>query len=439
MKETVHKESESRFLRFKKILLLVFLIFGAGILSISCSRTKNSIRETDEDLSKATEDVFESESEFETEAEILNSEEIEEFIEPSENTLLNEQAETLISKMSLEEKVAQLFMVTPEALTGVSNVITAGETTKNSLAEYPVGGLIYFAGNIQSENQLEEMIENQQAYAQNISGIPLFIATDEEGGDVTRIASSGILDVPLFESISEIGKTEDTNLAYELGNEIGTYMYQLGFNLDFAPVADVLTNPDNTVVKNRSFGSDAVVVSEMVLSETRGLQDAGVYATLKHFPGHGATSADTHEGYAYTDKTLDQLMEEELIPFQDGIDAGVSFIMASHIAVPNVTGDDIPASLSEQMLTGVLRTQMGYDGIIVTDALNMGAVTKQYTSAEAAVMAIHAGADILLMPADFRAAYQGVIEAVKDGRISEQRIEESLYRIVTVKLNLAET
>ena len=213
-------------------------------------------------------------------------------------------------------------------------------------------------------------------------------------------------------------------------------MCSSGFNLDFAPVADVWSNPENTVVKRRSFGSDAAIVSNLALALSDGLTSQGVCSTFKHFPGHGATAGDTHEGYAYTSKTLEELRACELVPFQAAVDAGADFIMAGHISLPEILGDSTPASLSSEMLTGVLREEMGYDGIIVTDALNMGAVVQHYTSAEAAVKALQAGADLLLMPENFEEAYQGVLAAAEEGRISQERIDASVRKILEVKLRM---
>ena len=173
-----------------------------------------------------------------------------------------------------------------------------------------------------------------------------------------------------------MGSTGDSALAYETGVTLGTYLRDLGFNVDFAPDADVLSNPENEVVRYRSFGSDPALVAEMAAAELKGLKEQGVLGCYKHFPGHGATAGDTHAGYAYTDKTLEELMSCELIPFQRGVEEGVSMIMAGHISLPSVVGDDTPASLSSTMITEVLRGQMGYDGIVITDAMNMGAISQ---------------------------------------------------------------
>ena len=347
-----------------------------------------------------------------------------------------EQIQKILLSMTVEEKAAQLFIVTPEALTGYSSVTQAGEATKTAFQEYPVGGLIFFEGNIVSEQQVTQMLNKQQEFSEERIGLPLFTSVDEEGGKVTRIADNDNFDVPSFPNISEIGSGQKTSWAYELGDRIGTYLSRMGFNLDFAPVADVLSNPENTVVKQRSYGSDPQIVSQMVQENLKGLQQHQVFGCVKHFPGHGATKGDTHAGYAYTDKTWEELTDDDIIPFEDSIAWGVKFVMVGHISCPEVTGDDVPASLSPFVIGNLLRSELGYEGIVLTDALNMGAVTDHYTSAQAAVKAILAGNDMILMPLDFKSAYAGILAAIQDGTISQERLDESLTRILRVKLSL---
>ncbi len=347
-----------------------------------------------------------------------------------------DKVQQIVDSMSLEEKVAQLFLVQPEAIVDIGTATAAGDATKQAINKTPVGGFVYFSDNLQSEQQVQDMLRNVQKYSEDRIGLPAFLSVDEEGGTVARVASTGRFDVTDVGDMAKIGASGDVQQARQAGETIGSYLSELGFNLDFAPDADVLTNPDNTVVKKRSFGSDPRVVSDMSLAVAQGLAQHQVYSVYKHFPGHGATAGDTHQGYAYTDKTLDELKQSELIPFENAIQNNAAFIMAAHISAPRVTGDDTPASLSKTMITDILRGQMGYDGIVVTDAMNMGAVTEQYTSAQAAVKALQAGADLVLMPEDFQEAYQGVLDAVKDGTLTEQRINESVTRIVKVKVHM---
>lgn len=346
--------------------------------------------------------------------------------------------ESRLAAMTTEEKVYQLFFITPEALTGVDEVYAAGTKTRERFEQYPVGGLVYFRQNLRTPDQVKDMLTRAKKYSRDRIGLELFTGVDEEGGEVARISGREEFGIAAFPSMSEIGAQGDPQKAYEVGSEIGTYLSQMGFNVDFAPVADVLTNPENTVVAKRSFGSDGAVAAQFVIKEMEGLHSQGVNAVLKHFPGHGGTAADTHAGYAYTESTLEQLMAEDLVPFKEGIDAGAGFVMAAHIAAPQVTGDETPASLSGTLLTDVLRGKLGFKGIIITDALNMGAVTEKYSSSQAAVAALKAGADMLLMPENFGEASQGVLDAVHSGTISTERLDESVRRILRVKLAMRE-
>lgn len=342
----------------------------------------------------------------------------------------------VLDSMTLEEKINQLFMITPEALTGVGTVIQAGDGTREALAEHPVGGLIYFAQNLKDPDQTRTMLENTQEYASARSGFPIFLSVDEEGGQVARVGSNPSFGVPEIGNMSEVGAGGDTQEAYETGSTIGAYLKDLGFNMDAAPDADVLTNPANEVVKYRSFGSDPDLVSRMAAAELKGLNDQGIIGMYKHFPGHGGTTADSHEGYVYVEENLEELKNGALVPFQDGADNGLQVIMVSHIACPEVTGNNTPATLSRELVTDLLREDMGFDGLVITDALNMGAITEQYSSGEAAVAALDAGVDMLLMPADFQAAYDGVMAALENGELTEERIDESVRRILEIKLEM---
>ena len=347
---------------------------------------------------------------------------------PSKEELLEELVESCVANMSLEDKVAGLFIVTPEQLTGVTKAVQAGSGTEEALKKYPVGGLVYFAQNIQSAEQLKEMLSKTAGYAT----YPLFLGVDEEGGSVARVADQ--LKLANVGPMADIGAGGDASAAYTAGQTIGTYLGEYGFNLDFAPIADVLTNPDNKVIGDRAFGSDPAVVSQMVASAVQGLQDTGISACIKHFPGHGNTSGDSHEGSVKTDRTLEEMQAAEFLPFQAGIDAGTAMVMVGHISAPGLTdGDAEPASMNEKIITDILRKQLGYNGIVITDAMNMSAISEYYAADEAAIKALKAGADMILMPEDFVKAYEGVVAAVKDGTIDENRINDSLKRVYRVK------
>jgi len=352
---------------------------------------------------------------------------------PSAEDLLYQKIEEHLSAMTLSEKIYQLFIVTPEQLTGQSKVTATKESVKENLELTPVGGIIYFAKNLINTNQTTDMLTKLQSYALETNGLPLFLCVDEEGGRVARIGSNPEFSTETVGPMSDVTSAEE---AYQCGNIIGNYLNNLGFNVDFAPVADVITHPENTVIGDRSFGTDADIVTEYAMAYSDGLHANRILSTLKHFPGHGATKADSHEGYAYSDKTYEELLQAELLPFAAAKDHGVDMIMVAHISLPNVIGDATPCSLSHRMITEVLRNDLQYEGLIITDALNMGAISKNFTPGEAAVKAIEAGVDLLLMPTDLDAAYSALCQAVTDGKLSEDRIDESVRRILKVKLNL---
>lgn len=357
----------------------------------------------------------------------------EKFIFNDDETVVHT-AKDVLGKMSLREKVGQLFIVRPEALAENSNAETAPATDRvddaviSRLEEYPVGGVVLFSRNITGAEQLPEFISGLQKN----SKYPLFIAVDEEGGRVARIANSGYYDVASYKSMEDIGKSGDASKAEEVGRQIGLYLKKLGFNLDFAPVADINTNPQNIVIGDRSYGSDPSLVAEMVSAQLDGMHDSGIMGTLKHFPGHGDTKDDTHSGYVSIEKTWDELKVCELIPFTASLPK-TDMVMVSHITAVNVTNDNLPSSMSEMMITEKLRNELGYDGVVITDAMAMGAVADNYTSAEAAVTAVKAGVDIVLMPQNLDEAFNGVMNAITDGEISMARLDESVLRILKMK------
>ncbi len=356
----------------------------------------------------------------------------------SEQDKEQDQIQAVVSGMTLEEKVAQLFFITPEALTGYETVTAAGETTKEAYARYPVGGIVYFAKNLEEPEQTRKMLAATQEYAMQRSGLPVFLGVDEEGGRVLRIGNNESFGVERVKAMGELAQEADVETAVsEAGDTIGAYLSALGFNVDFAPDADVLANAENSVIGDRSFGEDPETVAKLADIFAEELTGHGILACYKHFPGHGGTVEDSHEGTAYLDRTMDELRQKELIPFQDGSRNGVAFIMVSHISDSQAVGTQEPASLSQAFVTDVLRTELGYQGIIVTDSLAMGAVTTRYSSAEAAVRALQAGCDMLLMPENFTEAYAAVLAAVEEGVIPQERLEASVTRIVRAKMSLA--
>ena len=357
-----------------------------------------------------------------------------------------DEVEAQLQKMTLREKVGQLFFVRPELLdttihyghTGGIDASTADLTKIRLQAvnatmlavneNYPVGGIILYAHNIEDEAQLAAFIPQIRA----LKGSPL-LCIDEEGGRVARIGNNPNFDVERFVSMDSIGKTGDPANAYYCGNTIGAYLKKYGFDIDFAPVADVNTNPENIVIGKRAFSDDPAVAAPMVTNYLQGLKDAGITGCIKHFPGHGDTKADTHYGYAQSMKTWDEMMNCEMITFKAGIEWGCQLIMTAHIAAPKVTGTEMPATMSSVILQDKLRGVLGYRNIIITDAMEMGAITQQYSSAEAAVGCIEAGADIVLGPQNFIEAFDAVVKAVEDGIITKERLDQSVRRILRLK------
>ena len=347
--------------------------------------------------------------------------------------------EAQLQKMTLREKVGQMFFIRMESLDpsidwttydDLAN-IKIKEVTENMKAvneNYPVGGIILYAWNIDNEAQLARLIPQVRA----LNGHPL-LCIDEEGGRVSRIANNPNFHVKRYESMASIGATGDPRNAYECGNTIGTYLKGYDFDIDFAPVADVNTNPENVVIGPRAFSDDPAVAAPMVTSYLQGLKDAGITGCIKHFPGHGDTQADTHYGYASTQKTWDEMLNCEMVTFKAGIQWGCKLIMSAHIGAPKVTGSDVPSTMSPIILQDKLRGELGYQNIIVTDGMEMGAITQQYTSAEAAIGSIQAGVDIVLGPRYFTEAFDAVMAAVNHGTISEERINQSVRRILKLR------
>ena len=338
---------------------------------------------------------------------------------------LRARAEELLAGMTLHEKVCQLFVVYPEAITGVSKVTAAGEATRKALEQYPVGGFLYDRKNKVTKEQLTDLLTTVQTYSE----IPLILTCDEEGGRVNRLMSTvGTTWVgPMLDY-----KDQGTDVAFENARTIAADLVSCGFNTDLAPVADVWSNPENTVIGDRAYSDDFQQAAGLVAAAVEGFHDGGVATALKHFPGHGDTSADSHEGAVYVERTLEELRQAELVPFQAGIDAGTDLVMVGHLIVSDI--DDQPAPFSYAIVTELLRQEMGFDGVVITDALQMKAMTDAYSSAEIALKAVKAGVDLLLCPEDLESAVDALTRAVEEGEITMARLDESVLRILTLKL-----
>lgn len=334
-------------------------------------------------------------------------------------------ASEIFSEMSLSDKIYQMMFVRPEAITGVTTATAASDATRAALQKYPVGGIVYSKSNMLSKEQLASMISHTKSYAK----VPLFIATDEEGGKVNRLMDSvGTTKVDSPYSYKDNGINTASCNAKIIAND----MNNLGFNLNFAPVADVWSNPNNAVIAQRAYSNNFREAGNLVDAAVRGFHEGGVCTTLKHFPGHGDTYEDTHTSTAYVSKSRDQLENEELQVFRKGIEAGTDLVMVGHMIVENID-NTAPASLSEKVVTELLRNEMNFTGLIITDSLEMNAVSEHYTGGEAAVRAIKAGNDLLLEPKDLNEAVMAVMNAVSQGEITEQQINEHVLRILEVK------
>ena len=327
----------------------------------------------------------------------------------------------IIEEMTPEERAGQLLMADFRQNPDGTGMTVLSDAAREAIQTYHLGGVILFAENLDTEEQTKALTAQMQQAAE----IPLFIGIDEEGGIVSRLDKS---DIP-HEPIPPAAEITDSRAA---GETIGKELQDLGILVDFAPVADVNTNPDNPVIGSRAFSAEPEIAAERVAAFVGGMEETGVSACAKHFPGHGDTTMDSHHGETYVTHDLERLREVEFLPFQAAIGAGVDFIMAGHIKTPQATTDGMPATLSAEM-TQLLRKELNFDGILITDAMNMGAITEEYGAEESVVLAIQAGMDIVLMPTDLPRATETLTEAIRNGEISEERVEESLERILSLK------
>jgi len=332
-----------------------------------------------------------------------------------------EYIQSIIDEMDAEEKAGQLIMADFRTNADGTGMTVLSEEAKDALSEYYIGGVILFAENLDTKEQTQQLTYDLQAAAH----MPLFIGIDEEGGLVSRLNKSNI-EHEVFPPAAEM---EDAAYA---GTAIGSVLGELGINVDFAPVADVNTNPDNPVIGTRAFSSDPQVAAAKAAEFIVSLQKMGVSACAKHFPGHGDTAMDSHKGETYVEHDLERLRTVEFVPFEQAIAAGTDFVMMGHIKTPNATEDGLPASLSPHM-TGILRTELGFDGIIITDAMNMGAIVEEYGVGESAVMAVEAGVDMVLTPSSLEEAHAALTDAIKDGTFFAERVDDALWRILSLK------
>ena len=378
--------------------------------------------QTTEELEQEVETQTTEESEQETETQMTEQEPA---MPTDGQAVENLSLDEYIAGMTLREKVCQMLFVTPESLTGVSPVTAAGNTTKAALEKYPVGGIVYSKPNMLNGEQVKEMIANTQSY----SKIGLFISADEEGGTVNRLMKT--LGTTYIGSMYDY-KDQGTETAYQNAFTIATDMSSYGFNLDFAPVADVWSNPDNTVIGKRAYSDNYEQAAELVGAAVKGFHEGGVMCTLKHFPGHGDTVEDSHYASAYVYKSKEEIYSQELIPFASGIAAGAEFVMTAHVIVGDI--DENPATISSVIIQDILRKDLGFRGIIITDSLAMSALSGHYSVEDVAVKTVLAGNDMLLGPVNVERTVNALENAVEQGIITEERIDESVRRILEKKI-----
>lgn len=344
---------------------------------------------------------------------------------PSPNPKLEtnmQRAQEILSGMSIEEKVFQMFIVYPLEFNAETKV---GSNTGELISSMPVGGIVFSAKSLQSSEQTQALC----AGLQSLSEIGLIIAADEEGGRVERLMSK--LGTTRLEAMFEY-KDQGFQTAYDNAYVLAEDLLANGLNTNFAPVTDVWSNPENEVIGDRAYSDDFEQASLLVAAAVRGFSDGGVISTLKHFPGHGDTVTDTHTEKALISKSLDALRAEELLPFASGIKAGADMVMIGHMTIEAIS--DEPSTVSRGVITGLLREEMAFDGVIISDSLKMGAVA-EYGDARVCVLAVQAGMDILLGPANLAAAANGILKAIENGELTQERIDESVYRILLMKLN----
>lgn len=370
---------------------------------------------------ESEEQLADLESEEEQAVELEDTGEEESAVEEPALSPLDEIVMARIAEMPLTDKVAALFMVTPEQLTGVDTVTKAGNTTKEALTRYKVGGLVYTEKNITGGDQLKELLSNTALIDQT-----LFLAVSEEGGENSTVASK--LSVT---EVSDMASVSGAEGAHQAGSDTGAYLAEYGFNLNLAPVADVKISEDS-ILGNRSFGTDAGQVGEMAAAYVAGLTETGVSACVKTFPGLGAVTESTENGMADTGRSQSDMEGAEFLAYQAAIAAGSEFVMVGTISAPQLVGDNTPCCLSPAVI-GLLRNNLGYDGIVITGALNEAAVKDYHTSAEAAEKALRAGADMIYMPENFEEAYTGLLQAAEADETLLSRIDEALLRIYRVK------
>lgn len=388
----------------KKRLLVIIIICIIIITGLFVSKFYNEYRESITEISFDSKEQTNEETEY----------------EPTIDEIVQQE----IQQMSLREKIGQMIVVSYRTLGYNDELDQILNTVKP-------GGFILFSENIDTYSQITEYISKIKETAD----IPMLIGIDQEGGRVQRIKKlpdANVLEIP---SMYTLGKTGNAELSKRVGAVLTSEIAAFGINLDYAPTLDIYSNPNNTVIGDRAFGSDYKTVIDMAIPFSKGMQENGVIPVYKHFPGHGDTDSDSHVELPVVNKTKEELYESELLPFKAAIEDGAQVIMVAHIALPKLTGDYMPSTLSREVVTGLLRDELNFDGVITTDAVNMKALSDNYSIEEICNYSINAGVDMILMPDNPIEVVDIIEKLVEEGAITEERIDESVKRILELKHN----
>lgn len=412
-RERRRRRLRNQFFAYLVLILIMILVLAAGYFGVK--GVIHYVNDYNDKVNKVIEEAESSAAAEQDNSEPLIEEEPsggiehdEGYASPVEADPMNGLIESLLSGMTTEEMVAGMFIVSPEAITGVGTAVQASEGTKTAITQNPVGGLVYAPKNYNSSEQFTQMITNTKSYAK----YPVFVIVSAECG------ASGYG----LEATAKASELSDEEGVRQIYGTIASKLASYGVNMNLAPVADIVSEEGDVSLQGRTFGSDASVAAPLVNAAVQAMQEAKVSAVLQKFPGAAAGS-----------KSLEELKNSEFVVYSMAIQNGVDCIMVSHDKASGVTGDDTPSSMSQVMINDVLRNTLGFDGVVMTDALDDSAITGSYSSAEAAVAAIQAGADLLLAPENYQEAYEGVLQAVADGTITPERIHDSIYRIYRVK------
>ncbi|KOY15210.1 glycoside hydrolase family 3 [Paenibacillus xylanivorans] len=393
---------------------MLFLLIGIVLLLSACGQSQKPSSSEQNNNNAGTETDANSNADTNDQDDQQNT------VPPQEE---KDPVQEQLEQLSLDEKVGQMI------LAGVQGT-TLDAQAKQMITDQKVGGIIFYANNVSTLQGTAKFVQSIKDVNRS-NPVPIFMSVDQEGGKVSRMPET----VETIPSNGKVGKTKDADLAETMGKLLARQIQLVGFNVDFAPVLDVNSNPNNPVIGDRSFGSSASLVSRMGIAEMKGLRSEGIIPVVKHFPGHGDTSVDSHLDLPVVNKTEKQLAQLEWIPFEAAVKEQVEAVMVAHILFPKLDPDH-PASLSDVIIGQHLRGKFKYDGVVITDDLSMGAIAKNYKLNDAAVATVQAGSDILLVAHSYESAktiFDTLMSAVKSGKISESRIDESVYRILALK------